>query len=80
MTFPDLVGTIGVIIIIIVYFLLQIGRMRADGFLFSLINALGALMIIYSLMHKWNLASFLMEGTWFIISLFGVVKFFWERR
>jgi hypothetical protein len=47
---------------------------------FSLLNAIGALLIIVSLMFDWNLASFLMEFIWLMISLYGILKYFKVRK
>lgn len=74
MTFPDIIGLVGVLLILIVYFLLQIERITAHSIAYSLYNAIGALMIIYSLIYKWNLSSFAMEGTWFLLSLYGLYR------
>jgi len=72
--FSELVGLLGVLLILIVYFLLQIEYITAYSISYSLYNAIGALMIIYSLIYKWNLASFAMEGAWFLLSMYGVYK------
>lgn len=71
----DLIGIIGVFIIMIVYTLLQLDKMDAKGFWFSSLNGIGALLIIVSLYYDWNLASFLMESAWLLISLYGVIKY-----
>jgi len=70
----DLIGLFGVIAIVIAYLLLQLERLSSTTLLFSLLNAVGALLIMLSLVAKFNLAAFLMELFWFLISLFGVVK------
>jgi hypothetical protein len=74
MSYPDIIGLLGVLIIIIAYFYLQVGRMQAEQIAYSFLNALGAAMIIFSLIFKWNLSSFVMEGTWFLLSCYGLVK------
>lgn len=80
MHFPDLIGLLGVIIIIIAYFYLQVGKMTADHLWYSALNAVGSAMIIYSLFFKWNLSAFAMEGTWFLLSCYGVFKVFRTER
>ena len=72
----DIVGTLGVAIILVAYVLLQIERMRSDAALFSLMNAVGAVMILVSLWYEFNFASFLMEFFWLVVSLFGIGKYF----
>lgn len=73
---PDLIGILGVIVIIVAYMLLQLEKIDAKGLLFSLLNTIGALFIIVSLMYDWNLASFIMESTWMMVSLYGVWKYY----
>jgi hypothetical protein len=75
----DIVGTLGVAIILVAYVLLQIERMRSDAAVFSLMNAVGAAMILFSLWYDFNFASFLMEFFWLVVSLFGVAKYIWRR-
>lgn len=76
LSLSDLIGIIGVFIIMIVYIFLQLEKMDPKGFWFSFLNGIGALLIIVSLFFDWNLASFLMESAWLLISLYGVIKFF----
>ena len=80
MTFPEIIGTLGVLITLIAYFYLQIGKLRAENPWYSFLNALGALLILCSLYYEWNLASCLMEGTWLLLSLYGWVKSLVEKR
>ena len=70
----DIFGIFGVIGIIIAYFLLSIDRMQANHWSYSLINFIGALFIVWSLLDEWNLSAFLMEAAWAVISLYGLVK------
>ena len=73
---PDFIGILGVIVIIVAYMLLQLEKIDAKGLLFSLLNTIGALFIIVSLMYDWNLASFIMESTWMMVSLYGIWKYY----
>jgi len=43
---------------------------------FSLLNAAGSLLIIVSLLFKFNASAFLVEAFWFFISLLGLIKWF----
>lgn len=79
-TFIDFIGISGVAVIVIAYTLLQIEKMGAQDLSFSLLNSIGALLIIVSLLYNWNLASFLMEFTWMILSLYGVYKYYRTKR
>ncbi len=77
---PDVVGTIGVALILIAYVLLQIERLRSDAAAYSLLNAVGAILILVSLAYEFNFAAFLMEFAWLLVSLYGLGKFFVSRR
>lgn len=70
----DLVGTLGVLFIVGTYFLLQLGRLSSDRPLFSVLNALGAALILVSLTRAFNLSAFLIEAIWLVISLYGLLK------
>jgi hypothetical protein len=70
----DLVGTIGVLIIVAAYALLQLDRLRSSAVSFSLLNAFGAFLIMVSLAFNFNLSAFLMEFFWFVISLLGAIR------
>lgn len=70
----DFVGNLGVIIILLTYFLLQIGRINSKSVKFSLLNLIGAFLILVSLYFEFNLSAFLIEFFWLIISLIGILK------
>ncbi len=75
MSWYDILGTVGVAIIILAYVLLQIERLRSDELLYSLANAVGASLILISLYYSFNLPSFIVEFFWLLISLFGIWKY-----
>ena len=76
----DAVGIIGVAIILVVYYLLQIEKMRSDDLVYSVANLLGALLIVVSLMYQFNLASFIIEIFWIAISIIGIVRYVRKRK
>ncbi|GBD90202.1 hypothetical protein BMS3Abin04_00919 [bacterium BMS3Abin04] len=75
----DLLGNVGVAFIIVTYLLLQLNRMDSKSILYSLLNALGALFVIISLIQNFNISAFIIEGFWLIISLIGLVRFFIKK-
>ena len=75
MNWYDIVGTLGVAIIVLTYVLLQIARVRSDQLIYSLLNAAGAALILVSLYFDFNFPSFVVEFFWLLISLFGIGKF-----
>ena len=70
----DIIGISGVFIIVVAYILMQIDRMDPKGFLFSLLNTIGAIFILVSLLYDWNLASFVMEVIWLTLSFYGTIR------
>jgi hypothetical protein len=75
----DLAGFIGVLLIVIAYLFLQLDKLRSSTLSFSLLNAVGSLLIIVSLLFKFNASAFLVEVFWFLISLLGLTKWFISR-
>ena len=74
------VGIIGVILVLLAYFLLQWRKLRSDGFIYSFINLVGAVGILYSLFFEWNLSAFVIEVVWVLISIYGIVRFFITKK
>lgn len=79
MTLPDIIGLIGVALILFAYAGVQSGRLPAVDWRFSAINGAGALLIMISLVFTFNLASFVIEVFWLLISVFGLWKA-WRGR
>jgi len=69
-----LAGIIGVSLIVIAYFLLQINKLSSNNLMFSLLNFFGSFLILISLFDEWNLPSFIIEIFWMLISLIGIIK------
>jgi len=70
----DLLGNIGVALILAMYLSLQAERVTADALIYSALNALGAGLILISLYFKFNLSAFIIEIFWLGISVFGIGK------
>ena len=79
MSWYDILGTLGVAIIILTYVLLQIERVRSDQPIYSLLNAIGAALILVSLYFDFNFPSLVVEFFWLLISLFGIGKYLVKR-
>ena len=73
MEWHDSIGIIGVAMILIAYFLLQKGQLRVEGATYSSLNAIGALLILFSLLVDFNLSAFVIELFWLLISVYGLV-------
>lgn len=78
--FFDLAGFIGVVLIIVAYLLLQLEKLPSTSPSYSLLNAGGALLIMFSLIFAFNLSAFIVEAFWFLISLLGVWRSLSARK
>jgi hypothetical protein len=68
----DLVGIIGVAIIVVAYLMLQLEKIKSTDLAYSVMNALGASLIVASLIVDFNLSALLMEVFWVLISFIGI--------
>jgi hypothetical protein len=75
-------GIAGTALIIVAYFGNQQGWLRSDDWPFPLVNLLGSLMIMLSLVTAWNVSLAVVESFWAAISVYGVIKSgrLWKRR
>jgi hypothetical protein len=78
LTWIDLVGSLGTLMVVTAYFLTQLRKIDATGLAFPTINLIGSLLIGASLYFNFNLASALIEFFWIIISIFGIIQ--WYRH
>ncbi|WP_409432924.1 hypothetical protein ACJ3XI_00065 [Litorimonas sp. RW-G-Af-16] len=76
----DILGLIGVSIILATYLALQLGKVAPTDWRYSAANGFGALLILVSLYFTFNLASFVIEIAWLAISLFGLFRAFKSRK
>ena len=72
----DFVGNVGVIVLMVTYLMLQLNKLRSDDLAYSLLNAIGASLIVVSLLVNFNLSAFLMEVFWVLISFVGIYRYF----
>lgn len=75
----DFIGNIGAALIVLAFFLIQTGKVTAKDVRYSLINGIGACLIIVSLLYNFNLSSFMIEVFWITISLIGIYSWIKER-
>ncbi len=80
LSIADPIGLFGVVIILIAYFLLSIGRWPAESISYQLINFFGALFILFSLFFHWNLSSVVIEVAWMAISLVGIYRVVYKKK
>ena len=76
MNYIDIIGTVGVGMILLAYFFNTFGWINGKSKLFFLLNIAGAGLACYAslLINYWPFV--ILEGTWFIVSVFGLIKNF----
>ncbi len=74
MSTSDLIGFIGVSLLLIAFLLHLLGRLRADGVLYALLNTVGAGLacLAAAMLPYWPFI--ILEGTWTLVSLGALVK------
>jgi len=73
-TIHDLIGILGVVLLLLAYLLLQINKLKSEQIAFPLLNLFGSLMILLSLFYDWNLSAVIIEISWALISIYGIIK------
>jgi len=79
-TLYDILGISGVAIILAAYLALQLDKLTVQDWRYSAANAAGAALILISLFFSFNLASFIIEIAWLLISIFGLFKALSSRQ
>jgi hypothetical protein len=72
--FADVIGILGVVMILIAYYFLSVGKWISDSMLYQVLNFAGAWLILFSLYFHWNLSSVVIEIAWIIISIMGMIR------
>lgn len=70
----DLIGTIGVGIILLAYFLNMFSYIQNNGKLFYLLNIIGASIACFASYLINYIPFVILEGTWALVSVVGLVK------
>jgi len=81
MSWQDAGGLVGVLIILIAYAGAALGRLDPKGVWSLLANLVGAGLILVSLLTaSFNLSATVMEGSWALVALAGLVRLGLKRR
>lgn len=70
------IGLAGMVLIIGTYLGLQVGRIASTSLTYSVLNALGASLLIVSLCFAMNLGALIVEIFWAAISIIGIVRYY----
>jgi hypothetical protein len=80
LTGADWVGMVGVLLYVAAYGGLAIGRMSATDARYYVLNGLGSLLMIYSLLYHFNYSSFISQLLWLLFTIVGFVRTLWPVR
>ena len=74
MSHNDIIGAVGVGLILLAYFCNTFGLLRNNSKLFFALNIIGAGLACYASWLINYLPFVILEGTWFLVSLIGLLK------
>lgn len=74
------IGTVGVFLILLAYFLITRGKLTGESLKYHLLNLVGASLLLISLMWDWNLPSVIIELCWIAISIYGLTKIYRAKK
>jgi paired small multidrug resistance pump len=70
----DWIGIAGTAMVLGGFLLLQAGRVSGTSISYQLINLFGSGGVLVSLLGKFNMSVFVLELTWMLISVYGIVR------
>jgi hypothetical protein len=71
----DWAGYIGVLLVLLAYFLLQARKLHGHRLAYQLMNILGAFGVLLSLVFgSFNWSAFLLEVAWIAIGIYGILR------
>ena len=71
----DWAGYIGVLLVLLAYFLLQARKLHGNKLAYQLMNILGAFGVLLSLTFgSFNWSAFLLEVAWIAIGIYGIAR------
>lgn len=72
--FSNHVGIVGVILTLMAFYLINMNKVTSKSLSYQWLNLVGSILLLYSLIFHWNLASVLIEIAWISISLLGLYR------
>lgn len=76
----DLVGYVGVTIYLGAYLALQAGIIAGTGYRYAVLNMIGAVCVLISLSHSFNLSSAVIQVAFLVISVGGITRTYLRNR
>jgi hypothetical protein len=78
-TWSDLVGNIGVVILLVTYYLNVAGKISSKSWQYNLANLIVAVLLGINLYYKPNISSIIIEIVWFVIAAYGLIRYHKNR-
>ena len=75
----DFVGNIGVVLIIVAFYLNVAEKIKSTDRSYNTLNLVGSILLLTSLIYKPNLSNIIIEIIWGVISLMGLYKYYFSR-
>ena len=79
MNYNDIIGTIGVGLILLAYFFNTFSLVPKDGQLFFIMNIIGAALACYASFLINYLPFIILEGTWTLVSIIGLLRLYAKK-
>lgn len=80
MSYNDVVGIIGVGLILLAYFLNVFSLIPKEGLLFFAMNIVGATLACYASFLINYVPFMILEGTWTLVSIAGLIKLLKQQK
>lgn len=74
------IGFVGMLFVVMAYFLLQTNKYTISSLPYQVLNLVGAILLLISLCVHFNLGSFIIEVFWILITLYGMAKNLKRKR
>ena len=74
MTYKDIISTIGVLLILLAFFLNTFKYIADNGKLYFVLNIVGGAFACYGSVLLNSLPFIILEGTWSVVALIGLIK------
>lgn len=68
------IGFLGVLLVLVAYGLLTLGKLSGDDWRYPVLNIIGTLGIVVSLFVQWNLPSMVTQLMWIAVSIIGLMR------
>ncbi len=79
MNLYDAIGLVGVAAFLAPFILVQLHKLDADSLSYSILNLIGSVSILISMVSAFNLASFVSNIIWTVFSLVGIICILMNR-